>query len=41
MIPAPLVFLTKSPNGQGADPAGTLSLTSYVFVKFDENLIES
>ena len=41
MIPEPLTFLTKSPNGQGAGPDGTLIRTGYVFVKFDKNLIES
>ena len=41
MIPEPLTSLTKSQNRQGAGPSGTLILTGYVFVKFDENLIES
>lgn len=41
MIPEPQVFLTKSQNGQGTGREGTLSVTGYVFVKFDENLIES
>ncbi len=41
MIPEPQVFLTKSQNGQGTDRGGTLRVTGYVFVKFDENLIES
>ena len=41
MIPEPLTSLTKSQNRQGAGPSGTLIRTGYVFVKFDENLIES
>jgi len=41
MIPEPQTFLTKSHNGQGSGPSGTLIRTGYVFVKFDENLIES
>jgi len=41
MIPEPLTSLTKSQNGQGTGPKGTLIRTGYVFVKFDENLIES